>query len=198
MALVQMVVTRVEDARAVLDAALAAAPDDRARAMVNVQLGWLAAKQGRVDDAAANVARARALLPITPAPAVFDAVLADAYVRQNRWHEAVAPAKACTERAPRNANAWSLYARVLVAVGDHEAALAAAVSGLELAPRDPDLLRSQATSLAALESPLARAAHTAYVRFRSPDEAATLRIRCAQGSARCWRDRNPVQTLELK
>jgi hypothetical protein len=36
------------------------------------------------------------------------------------------------------------------------------------------------------------------VRFRSPDEAATLRIRCAQGSARCWRDRNPVQTLELK
>ncbi len=198
MALVQMVVTRVEDARPVLEAALAAAPDDRAKAMVNVQLGWLAAKQGRVDDVVANVSLARQLLPITPVPAVFDAVLADAYVRQNRWHEAVAPARACTERAPRNANAWSLYARVLVAVGDHEAALAAAARGLELAPRDPDLLRSQATALSALEDPQARAAHTAYTRFRSPDEAATLRIRCAQGSARCWRDRNPVQTLELK
>ena len=87
---------------------------------------------------------------------------------------------------------------MLVAVGDHEAALAAATNGLELAPRDPDLLRSQATALAALGDPQARAAHTAYTRFRSPDEAATLRIRCAQGSERCWRDRNPVQTLELK
>jgi hypothetical protein len=192
MALVQMVVTRVEDARPVLDAALAAAPDDRAKAMVNVQLGWLAAKQGRVDDAIANVALARKLLPITPAPAVFDAVLADAYVRRNRWHDAIAPAQACTQRAPRNANAWSLYARVLVAVGDHEAALAAAASGLELAPRDPDLLRSQATALAALSDPQARAAHTAYTRFRTPDEAATLRNRCAQGFERCWRDRNPV------
>jgi len=197
MALVQMVVTRVEDARPVLDAALAAAPDDRARAMVNAQLGWLAAKQGRIADAIANIARARELLPATPAPAVFDAVLADAYVRANRWTDALAPARACTERAPKNANAWSLYARVLVAVGDHEAALAAATSGLDLAPRDPDLLRSQATALAALKDPQARAAHTAYTRFRAPDEAATLRIRCAQGSARCWRDRNPVQTLEL-
>jgi predicted Zn-dependent protease len=165
--------------------------------MVNVQLGWVAAKQGRVDDAVAHVAAARAQLPVTPAPAVFDAVLADAYVRQNRWTDAVAPAKACTERAPRNAAAWARYASVLVAVGDFRGATEAAASGLALAPRDPGLLQSQATALAALKDPQARAAQQAYARFRAPDEAAVLRIRCAQNNARCWRDRNPVQTLPL-
>ncbi len=197
MGLAAMIVTRVDEARVVLERALALAPDERARAMVHVQLGWVAAKQGRVDDAVAHVAAARALLPVTPAPAVFDAVLADAYVRQNRWSDAIAPAKACTERAPNNAAAWARYASVLVAVGDYRAATEAATSGLALAPRDPDLLRSQATALAALKDPQARAAQQAYARFRAPDEAAVLRIRCAQNNARCWRDRNPVQTLPL-
>jgi regulator of sirC expression with transglutaminase-like and TPR domain len=91
-----------------------------------------------------------------------------------------------------------LYARVLVAVGDHASALAAASRGLDLAPRDADLLRSQATALAALSDPRARAAQEAYVRFRQPDDAAVLRIRCAQQSASCWRDRNPVHTFELR
>jgi tetratricopeptide (TPR) repeat protein len=198
MGLAALIVTRVPEARPVLEAALSKAPDARSQAMVHVQLGWVAAKLGKVEDALAHIARARELLPVRPAPAVFDAVIADAYVRQNRWHEAVAPARACTERAPRNANAWALYARVLVAVGDYHAALDATRSGLELAPRDPSLLQSQATSLAALDDPQARAAHEAYRRFRVPDEASVLRIRCAQNNARCWRDRNPVQTLELR
>ena len=88
--------------------------------------------------------------------------------------------------------------QALVAVGDHTTALAAAARGLDLAPRDADLLRSQATALAALKDPRARAAQDAYVRFRQPDEAAVLRIRCAQQSASCSRDRNPVHTFELR
>jgi tetratricopeptide (TPR) repeat protein len=201
MALAATIVTRLDEARGVLEVAHAKAPDARARAMVAIQLGWVASKQGRVDDAIAYVREAReqlAVPPGKPEPPVFDAVLADAFARANRWAEAVAPAKACTERAPRNASAWSQYARVLVATGDHTAALAAAANGLELAPRDPDLLRSQATALTALGDPQRVAAHKAYVRFRSPDEAATLRIRCATQSERCWRDRNPVHTLELR
>jgi Flp pilus assembly protein TadD len=97
-----------------------------------------------------------------------------------------------------NVGAWSVYARALVAVGDYKQALEAARKGLELAPRDPDLLRSQATSLAALEDPQAEAAQDAYVRFRVPDEAATLRIRCAKSEDRCYRNRNPVQTIVLR
>ena len=205
MALAAATVTRVDEARGVLEAAYARAPDARARAMVAVQLGWVASKLGRLDEVLARVREARALLGSTaapgqpaPNPPVFDALLADAFMRLNRYADAVAPAKACTERAPENVHAWSVYAAALVAIGDHANALAAAREGLELAPRDPGLLASQATALAALRDPQAQAAQAAYVRFRKPDEAATLRIRCAKGEARCKRNRNPVQTIVLR
>ena len=196
MALVAALVTRLDEARTVLEAALAKAPDDRARAMVHAQLGWVASRQNRLDDALAHVAQARALLRADPP--VLDAIVADAYMRLNRYADAVAPAKSCTTRAPSNVAAWGVYARALVAVGEHAEALVAARRGLELSPRDPDLLRSQATALAALGDPKAEAAQTAYTRFRSPDEAPGLRIRCARGSDSCARDRNPVKTLLLR
>ncbi len=181
-----------------LETALAAVPadDKRARAMVLVQLGWVASKQGRVEDALALVAEARPLLP-TPGPAVLDAVAADALARVWRWDDAVAPAKACTERAPGNSLAWMLYARVLGSTGDNAGALAAATKGLELAPRDPDLLRSQATALAGLGRPEAAAALSAYDRFRSPDNSAELRIACAADSKRCARDRELGHIIAL-
>jgi tetratricopeptide (TPR) repeat protein len=193
MALASTIVTRLPEARAVLELAHERAPDPRARAMVAVQLGWVAARQGRIADVLAYAREAREQ---SDAPAI-DAFVADAYVRANRWADAIAPAKSCTERAPKNAAAWALYARVLVAIGDHQSALAAATRGLELAPRDADLLRSQATALAALHDPRAGAAQAAYVAYRAPDDAAGLRIRCAQRSATCARDRNAVETIEL-
>lgn len=198
MALVNTVTERLEEARAVLETALAAVPagDDRARAMVLVQLGWVASKQGRVEDALSLIAQARPLLP-TPGPAVLDAVAADALARVWRWDDAIAPAKACTERAPGNSLAWMLYARVLGSTGDNAGALAAATRGLELAPRDPDLLRSQATALAGLGRPEAAAALTAYDRFRSPDNSAELRIACAADSKRCARDRELGHVIAL-
>jgi hypothetical protein len=205
MALVSTVTERLEEARGVLEAALAAAPDPRARAMVSIQLGWVASKQGRADDALALVARSRELLAVAggpgkppPSPPVLDAVAADALARVWRWEEAVAPAKACTDRAPQNSAAWVLYARVLGSVGDNAGALAAAGKGLELSPRDPDLLRSQATALAALGRAEAGAALAAYDRFRSPDNSAELRIQCAAGSVRCARDRESGHTLTMR
>jgi tetratricopeptide (TPR) repeat protein len=198
MALTATVSERLEEARAVLEAALAAAPtgDKRAHAMIVVQLGWVASKQGRVDDALALVADARALLP-TPGPAVLDAIAADALARVWRWDEAVAPAKACTERAPANSGAWVVYARVLGSIGDDVGALAATAKGLELVPRDPDLLRTQATALAALGRSEAPAALAAYDRFRSPDNSAELRIECAGSSSRCSREREQGHTHVL-
>ncbi|HEY5933174.1 MAG TPA: tetratricopeptide repeat protein, partial [Kofleriaceae bacterium] len=205
MALVATISERLDEARTVLEAALAKAPDAKARAMITIQLGWVASKQGRADDALAHVAESRKLLAQTaepgkpaPSPPVLDAVAADALARVWRWQEAIAPAKACTERAPQNSAAWMIYARVLGSVGDNTGALAAANKGLELAPRDPDLLRSQATALAALKRPEAAAALAAYDRFRSPDNSAELRIQCAAGSERCARDREQVHTLVLK
>ena len=218
MALVNTVTERLEEAKHVLEKSLADAPKvgtgqlagprsgaegaaevnaKRARAMVLVQLGWVASKQGRVEDALALVAEARGLLP-APGPAVLDAIATDALARVWKWDEAVAPAQACTERAPGNSAAWMLYARVLGSTGDNAGALAAATKGLELAPRDPDLLRSQATALAALKRPEADAALAAYDRFRSPDNSAELRIACAADSKRCARDRELGHTIAMQ
>ena len=164
--------------------------------MILVQLAQVASRQGRADDALALIAEARPLLP-SPGPAVLDAVAADALSRVWRWEDAIAPAKACTERAPANSGAWVALARALGSTGNDAAALDAATRGLELAPRDPDLLRSQATALAALHHSEADAALAAYDRFRSPDSAAELRIHCAADSSRCAREREQGHTHRL-
>jgi tetratricopeptide (TPR) repeat protein len=188
MALTSTVSERLDESRSVLERALALAPAGRPRAMVLVQLAQVASKQGRVDDALALVAQARALVP-APGPAVLDAIASDALMRVWRWEEAVAPAAAVAQKAAGNSYAWMMAARCYGSVNDNAAALAAATKGLELAPRDPDLLRSQATALAALKHPDADAALSAYDRFRSPDHSAELRISCAAGSTRCARER---------
>ena len=196
MALTSTVSERLEEAKAVLEQALAIAPAGRPHAMVLVQLGWVASKQGRVEDALALVAQARALLP-APGPPVLDAIESDALMRVWRWDEAVAPARAAAKKAPGNSTAWVALARCLGSIGSDSAALAASVTGLELAPRDPDLLRTQAMSLAALHRAEAGAALAAYDRFRSPDYSAELRIECAADSARCSREREQGHTHVL-
>jgi hypothetical protein len=197
MALTSTVSERLDEARSVLERALAIAPAGRPRAMIIVQLAQVASKQGRADDALALVAQARALLP-APGPAVLDAVASDALMRVWRWDEAVAPAAALTTKATSNSYAWMMAARCYGSVNDNARALAAAVNGLELAPRDPDLLRSQATALAALQRPEGDAALAAYDRFRSPDNSAELRISCAAESSRCARERERGHMHQLR
>ena len=193
MALVGTVSERLEEAKLVLERSLEAAPEGKPKAMVLVQLGWVASKQGRVDDALALVAQARTLL--APAqPAVLDNIVADALMRVWRWDDAVAPARAAAKRAPGNSGAWVTLARCLGSISRDGEALAAATTGLELDPRNSDLLRTQATALAALHRPEAGAALAAYDRFRSPDISAELRISCAADSPRCAREREQGHT----
>ncbi len=195
MGLIGVITERLDEPRQVLEHALAQLPETaettRARAMVLTQLGSVAGRQGRTDEALALLERARALLP-APQPPAIDAIAADALARVWRWEEAAAYAQAATEKAPRNAAAWVMLARARGSKHDDAGALEAARQGLAWSPRDPDLLRSQATALAGLgggEHALARAALAAFDRFRAPDEAAALRIACARGSARCQRER---------
>ena len=193
MALTLTISERLEESRGVLERALALAPDGRPKAMVLVQLATVAAKQGRADDALALVAQARALLP-APQPPVLDAVAADALMRVWRWDEAVPFSAAVVAKAKQNSYAWMMAARCYGSVNDNGGALAAANTGLELAPRDPDLLRSQATALAAMKRSEAPDALAAYDRFRSPDNSAELRISCAADSHRCAREREHGHT----
>ncbi len=197
MALTSVISERLEESRTVLEQALAAAPEGKPKAMVIVQLAVVASKQGRADDALALIAQARKLLP-DPGPPVLDAVEADALSRVWRWDEAVMPAKRAADKAKANSQAWVVAARCYGSVSDNEAALAAATAGLELSPRDPDLLRSQATALAALNRPEAADALSAYDRFRSPDQSAELRISCGVDSPRCAREREQGHTHTLK
>ncbi|MBL8624196.1 MAG: hypothetical protein JNK64_23020 [Myxococcales bacterium] len=202
MALTQVVTERLEEARSVLEHALTQIPagdaGKRPRAMILVQLASVAGKQGRADAALALVAEARALLP-TPGPPALDAYAADALARVWRWKEAEPFARAVTERAPANTAAWVMLARVRGSLGDDRGALAAAVKGLELAPRDADLLRTQATALAQLMpgTDLAAKALAAYDRFRAPDDAAQLRMACAAASKVCAREREMGHTHRL-
>ena len=116
-------------------------------------------------------------------------IATDALARVWRWQEAVAPARAFVLAAPLNTTAWVMLARVLGSVGDNAAALDATNRGLAVAPRDPDLLRSQAVALAGLGRPEALAALAAFERFRTPDTAADVRIACARQNAQCSRER---------
>jgi tetratricopeptide (TPR) repeat protein len=197
MALTQTVSERLEESKTVLAQALVAAPAGKPRAMVLVQLAQVASKQGRTEEALALVREARTLVP-APGPAVFDAIEADALARVWRWTEATGPARIATQKAPANAMAWVMAARCYASVDDNASALAAAATGLELAPRDADLLRSQATSLAALGRTEAPAALAAYDRFRSPDASAELRIACASDSPRCAREREQGHSHVLR
>jgi hypothetical protein len=197
-----VITERLDEPREILEHALALLPVDaasaRPRAMVLAQLAAVASRQGRTADALALVEQARALLP-SPGPAVLDAVAADALARVWRWADAAPHARAVTERVPGNTGAWVMLARVLGSLDDNVGALTAARRGLALAPRDGDLLRSQATAIAVLmpETPLAGAALTAYDRFRAPDEAAQLRIQCANSNPRCARERELGHTHPL-
>jgi hypothetical protein len=200
MALTAVIGERLDESRIVLEHALAAVPEGdgaaRAQAMIKVQLAIVSGKQGRTDEALALLDDAERLVPGPVAP-VIPTVRADALARVWRWAEAVAPARLATERAPQNTAGWVMLARVLASVGDDHAALEATRKGLVHAPRDPDLLRTQAVCLAALKSDQADAALTAFDRFRAPDATAELRIQCARQSPQCEREREMGHTHPL-
>ncbi len=203
MGLLGVITERLDEPRQVLEHALSLLPETqenaRPRAMVLTQLAAVSGRQGRTDEALALIEQARSSIP-PPHPPVLDFVAADATARVWRWDEAARHARAATEKAPKNTATWVALARALGSLHDNEAALEAARQGLVWSPRDPDLLRSQATAIAALigdETDLARAALSAFDRFRAPDETAALRITCANNSPRCLRERELGHTHPL-
>jgi tetratricopeptide (TPR) repeat protein len=199
MALIPVVTERLDEPRLILEAALAAVPADDAkgRAAVLVQLGSVAGRQGRTDDAIALLEQARGLLT-APYPPAIDFIAADALARVWRWDEAATYAQAATERAPLNTLAWVMLARARGSLHDDAGALEAARRGLAISPRDPDLLRSQATALRGLDPDLADDALAAFDRFRAPDAAPQLRMTCAGSSQRCAREREMGHTHAMK
>lgn len=163
------------------------------RAALLAELADIAGRQGRTADALALLARAETDAAGHPTLAT---IRGEALTRVWRWQEAVEPLEYAASRAPGNTGAWIRLAIALGSAGRDAEALVAAQTGLAMAPRQPDLLRVQALSLRALGAPH-DAALSAYDRYKSPDAAPHLRIKCAQRSFDCNRERDPVHIHDM-
>jgi tetratricopeptide (TPR) repeat protein len=191
---------RLHEALPSLEKALAeveATGTGRDRAMVLALLGRLAAREGCTADALALLDRADAALPGHPG---IDALRGDALAQVWRWREAAVPLARAALAAPRDDRAWTALALALGSSGQDAAAFEAARRGLELRPRDPDLLRLQALSLEALGAPpaAARAAMDAYLECRPPDDAPRVRNLCQKTVPGCALERLPVHVHEMR
>lgn len=157
--------------------------------------GWPSC-QGRFEEALRWLAEADAIVPGHPAIA---AARARIYDRSFRWPESAESLAALVEKAPDNVGAWRSLAAVLQSLNRHEEALRAAHRGLELLPRDDDLLRVQALALRALGAPEAvvQAAERAYEVHEygaRPDE---MQAACSTHMPACNYERFAVHTHNL-
>ena len=193
LALLHEVSERLEDSRPSLTLALERAPTERDRARVLLALAELEGRQGRTDEALSLADRAEALVGSHPA---IDRVRGRALAQVWRWEEAEVAFTAVAEASPLDTEAFRDLARARGSLGDEAGALAAAVSGLSLLPRDEALLRTQALSLSALHDPRATEARAAFLWTRRPDDETALRFACDR-DAECASTRFPVPHLPL-
>jgi hypothetical protein len=174
-----------------------AADGDLARAMILQLAADVAARQGRTAEALDRLDRAESLAPGHPALA---RARADALGAVWRWREAMDPMERAARAAPLDDGVWARLAIACGSAGDPAAALDAAAHGLELGPRDADMLRVQALALEALgaspeEISAARAAFSAW---RPPDDAPGVKNACAARLDWCARERVPVHVHRLR
>jgi hypothetical protein len=194
MASINDVQEHLDDARPSLEAALAAAPDDQARAMVLAQRGRLEGRQGRLEAALADLAAAEALVGARPA---LHRLRGDAYAQVWQWDRAAEAYAQAAEGAPLDDTRWADLARARGSSGDDRGALVAAQRGLALQPRDETLLRSQYLALESLGLDAA-AARDAYLAHRVPDALTSLRFECGRRDPRCASERLPVRIHHLR
>ncbi|MDX6769114.1 MAG: tetratricopeptide repeat protein [Elusimicrobiota bacterium] len=123
---------RLEQGRALLEAALAADPRHYPAAY---NLALADYRAGDLRASAARLARARALRPGAPDGLALEGLLAE---RAGRWPDALAAYAAAAEKRPYDAAArWNL-ARALAKTGRPDLAAAQVDAFLRLAPGDPD------------------------------------------------------------
>ena len=195
---------QADDARPSLERALAETrAGSRERGMVLALFAQVAARQGRTEEAEKWIAEAMTARgaedDVSSHPALA-ATRAESLATVWRWKDAIAPLREVADASPHDDRAWSRLAVAYGSDGDSTSALWAAMRGLLLAPRDPDLLRVQALALAALHAPNEEvdAAKTAYLEFRSPDDAPRIRGLCSKNVPGCALERIPVHVHETR
>jgi tetratricopeptide (TPR) repeat protein len=188
----------VDGARPSLDKALELLPvdDTRDRAMVLQAMGDLEIHEGRTADAMRRLDDADRLLPGHPA---IDRARGEALGNIWQWKDAAGPLARTARASPLDDGAW---ARLAVAFDSESAArdaLEAARVGLDLVPRDADLLRVQALALETLggaQDDVARA-REAFAQWRAPDNAPRIKSACAAQVSWCAVERLPVHVHRM-
>ncbi|MEN0061238.1 MAG: multiheme c-type cytochrome [Myxococcota bacterium] len=171
------------------------APNARARAAVEVLRAQLWGRQLRTESALAAAARAEA--EVGPHPAITRA-RADALAAAWRWPEAASAFARLATEAPRDTATWRDLARARLSTGDAAGALDATAEGLARAPRDPDLLRLQASALHARNDPRAEVAKAVWMAHRRRDDASDLRLLCDREVPGCAEARLPIPVHLLR
>lgn len=170
---------------------------DREQAMVLSALAMLAAREGRVDEAAAWLARAEQHAPNHPAIAYLRGL---AHANVWRWPEAARWYDEAVLVAGYDDRFFVDLALARGSAADDAGALAAAQLGLAIQPRDADLLRIQALSLAALGAPASEVARAedAYARVLVADMVPVVRARCSAKVPGCAEERKPVHAHAMR
>lgn len=190
---------RLDDARLPLAAAGELAKTPREHAIVFGGYAYVSSHQGRTDETFQWAGRADAAAKdagMEPPPAMQHA-RANVLTAQWRLAEAAPLFLDVANRSPRDDGAWSLATVTLGGAGDPIAALDAARHGLALQPRDGDMLRVQALSLADLHKEDPRA-QDAFLDRRTPDDAPAIRGRCSAKVPGCANERVPVHVHDMR
>ena len=186
----------VGDAMGSLDVALPLAPTPRARAAILALRSVIEGRQGRVEEAVRDADEAARLLG-SEHPAL-DRAKGRAYARVWRWPEAAAAFRRVVSHAPGDLASHRDLAQSLGSFAPPQAALVASAAGLDLLPRESQLLRSQAFALERLDRASAEQARAAYLAHREPDVQAALRLRCALRVPGCDQAQVPVPTIRMR
>jgi hypothetical protein len=195
---------RLDDARGPLLAALDEAEAPRQRAMALGALAMIASKQGRTDetfglaDRADAAAREAGMAP----PLAMKRARADVLASTWKLGDAASLYLDVAQHSPHDDTAWAAAATAFAGAGDPRAALDAARRGLTIQPRDGDLLRVQAISLASpamnADARTLAAADAAFLERRTPDAAPAIRARCSANVPGCANERIPVHVHAMR
>jgi hypothetical protein len=176
---------------------LASSNASRPRAMIAHALAQVAVREGRTEEALQRLDEADRLAREEPAVAYTRGqVLGNVW----RWREAIGPLEQAARVSPFDDTVWSRLAIARASADDPRDALEATTHGLQLVPRDADMLRVQALALERLGCPPdeLRRARDAFARWRPPDEAPALKQACAEKFAWCALERLPVHVHDMR
>ena len=153
-------------------------------------VGRVYARQNRTTDAIAQFDEAEQIIGEHPA-----ILLAKGRAYEKVWmFPQAVPAYRAAAELQDDDRIWRGLAYNLGSMDRHRPSLRAAQKGLEIEPRDADLLRAQLLALRGLDAPDVplSAAEKAYESYKADEGAGQIKIECADGSEHCRRERLPI------